>query len=574
MENIIFHKESYVELRCEKTIKSSDDSNIKTIIKPIKENIYSISASANIENVRKLVIRFEIPCVEKYQNVLIHDFLNSGFKKLVDSYKSKFFCSVFDNDGVGITVMNNLPSKFDSNILVEKENDKISIFLETIIPYSYDGDFFSECFTVTVNLPYTEALLLNASNSSAHQISENPIGWGSWDYYFTAVDEDAIRENTDFITNDEILSKKIKYIAIDDGWQQREGDWQEGIRFKNGLGNTVKYINDKGYSAGIWTAPTRLHYLSGTVMRRNEFLLKDKYGDPLMDEEFYILDPTHPDGESFIRETYSYIRKKGFTFYKIDFINNMLSGEYFYDKNAGPYDALKKLISVIRECVGKESHIMGCSLPYGYGSGDVDSRRTGLDIHNTWKHIKKCSEIYFPQFASQKSIYQNDLDYLIVRGKDTTDEKDTNVLNPSKGKYLNNKTDEFRWRDGEDFSYSEAKFWCTVILMSGSSVILSDRLSLLNEKGLDLVRKTVENADFISAIPMDNHGDLPNIWYKKENGSIYILNYTEDTKTYSVNTEEKYKDIFSGKVFSSENGVLTISLEKHDSIALKKENNK
>lgn len=570
MENTIFYKKSYVELRNGEIIKSSDTRNIKTIIKPIKQDIYSASVSANISDIRKLVMHFEIPYGEKYSNIMTHDLLNGGFEKNVDSYKNKFFCSVFDDDCNGITIMNKLPSKFDSNIFIKKEDYKINILLETIIPYSYEGDFFGETFIVAVNIPYIEALLSNVPASSANSAIENPIGWGSWDYYFTSVDEKAIQENTDFIKNDKVLSNKIKYIAIDDGWQQREGDWQEGARFKNGLENIVRYINDNGYRAGIWSAPTRLHYLCGTVMRRNEFLLKDKYGDPLMDEEFYILDPTHPDGENFVRETYSYLRKKGITFYKVDFISNILSGEYFYDKNAGPYDALKKLIKTIRDCVGKESHIMGCSLPYGYGSGDIDSRRTGLDIHNTWKHIKKCSEIYFPQFASQKSIYQNDLDYLIVRGKDTTNEIKTNVLNPLKGKYLNEKSDKFRWRDGEDFNYNESKFWCTVILMSGSSVFLSDRLSLLNEKGMNLIRTTVENADFISAIPMDTTKELPNIWHKKENDSIYVLNYTENTKTYSITAEGVYTDIFTGKVFSSKNGFLILTLDKHDSVALKK----
>ena len=302
-------------------------------------------------------------------------------------------------------------------------------------------------------------------------------------------------------------------------------------------------------------------------MRRNDFLIRNKLGDPQMDEEFYILDPTHPDGEKFIREIYTYLKEKGFGFYKIDFISNMLFAESFYDKNAGPYDALRKLLGTIRECVG-DGHIMGCSLPYGYADEYVNSRRTGLDIHNTWKHIKKCSEIYFPQFASQKTVYQNDLDYLIVRGKDTSCEEDTNVINPAKGKYLSEPTEDFRWRDGEDFTYDEAKFWCAIILLSGSSVFLSDRLSLLNEKGLDLVRKTVENADFISAIPVCNNGELPNVWHKED--SIYILNYTEETKTYCVDADGEYEDIFSGEKFKDEDGKLTVALKKHDCAFLKK----
>ena len=41
----------------------------------------------------------------------------------------------------------------------------------------------------------------------------------------------------------------------------------------------------------------------------------DDYGDPVMDEDMFVLDPTHPDGEAFLRETFSYLAGCGFTFY-------------------------------------------------------------------------------------------------------------------------------------------------------------------------------------------------------------------------------------------------------------------
>ena len=255
-------------------------------------------------------------------------------------------------------------------------------------------------------------------------------------------------------------------------------------------------------------------------------------------------------------------------YYKIDFISNMLSCDYFYDKNAGHYDALRKLFSVIRECVGKNSHIMGCSLPYAFGGEGIDSRRVGLDIHNTWKHIKKCTEIYVPQFASHRNLYQNDFDYLVVRGKDTSYEENTNVINPLAGKYKNEQTQEFRWRDGDDFSYDEAKFWCATILMSGSSIILGDRVSTLNEKGLSLIKKTLEYADFKSAVPDVYCENMPSVWRK--DGWIYIFNYSEEEKDFSVLTKGKYKEIFEEIDYESNDGQLDLRLRPHTCLVLKK----
>ncbi len=499
---------------------------------------------------------------------LVHNFLASGFKKVSefkDEAMSKYFFSVFDESGTGISFLNVLPSKFNSNIIYKDG----MVYLETIIPYSYEGEVLSEEFMVSGNIPYNEALLYNAEKCSCDKQWEDVIGWGSWDYYFTSIDEDAVKENVDFIHKDALLSKKVKYIAIDDGWQQREGDWREGIRFPNGLSKTVDYIKEKGYRAGIWTAPTRLHYLCATVMRRNAFLIKDQYGDPFTDEEFYVADPTHPEGEKYLREIYTYLKSCGFEHYKIDFVSNMLKCDRFYDKTAGHFDALRKLFSIIRECVGEESHIMGCSLPYSYGGEGVDSRRTSLDIHNTWKHIKKCTEIYFPQFAAHRSIYQNDLDYLLVRGKDTSFEEDTNVINPLACKYKKEPTEVFRWRDGEDFTYAEAKFWCATILMSGSSIMLSDRMSMLNEKGLRLIKKTLEYADFKSAVPDVNDGALPSVWRK--DGWIYVFNYAEEETEFCVSATGKYAEIFDDVVYEAKDGWLKVKLYVHTCLALKKQ---
>ena len=407
-----------------------------------------------------------------------------------------------------------------SEINLEKNKKTFTLSFDTVIPLSFEGDIVCQKWNIINGIPTDKAIIKTAEQYEVKRDFEAPVGWSTWDYYFTSANENDVKENIDFIAADPILSKKIRYIALDDGWQQREGDWESGCRYPSGLKEMVRYINEKGFEAGIWVAPTRLHNLCGNVMRRYSFLARDKYGDPLSDEDMYILDPTHPDGEQFLREVFTYIANCGFTFYKLDFISNMFKVERFYDKNAGPYDALKKLLEITRSCVPEGSHIMGCSLPYGFGDG-FDSRRTGWDIHNTWKHIKACLGRYIPQFAANGKIYRNDIDYLVVRGKDTGKEEITNVINPKEGYYKANPAKGFRWREAGDFGYTEAKTWCCAMLMSGSSIFLGDRLSMLNEKGLELVRITLENADFEAAVPIFRNDEfIPEVWYKDENASF------------------------------------------------------
>ena len=400
----------------------------------------------------------------------------------------------------------------------------------------------------------------------------------TWDYYFTSADENDVKENVEVILSDERLRKKVKYIALDDGWQQREGDWREGIRFPSGLKNLVSYVRERGFEAGIWIAPTRLHYLSGTVMRNYDFLIRNAIGDPIIDVDMYVLDPTHPSGEAFLRKTFTYLASCGFTFYKLDFISNMLKCDFFYDKNAGPYDALRRLVKIVRECVPEGSHVMGCSMPYAIGAGVVDSRRTGLDIHNTWGHLKMCTYLFLGQFASGGKIFRSDIDYLVVRGKDTSDgDPMTNVLNAGTNKNRLNPTTDFRWRDGADFDYEEAKTWCSIVLMSGSSIFFGDNLAKLNEAGLELLRKTVENADFTAAKPhLPSDGALPEIWYKRDCGKLYVYNFSDDEKSFSFDTGaligacNKLCDIFTNDEYTLDNCKLNVTLKPHASLTLQK----
>jgi hypothetical protein len=63
-------------------------------------------------------------------------------------------------------------------------------------------------------------------NSDPRRVFKDPVcGWNSWDYYTWTVTEDDVLENARFIANDPVLSKHVKRIIIDDGWQHCYGEW-------------------------------------------------------------------------------------------------------------------------------------------------------------------------------------------------------------------------------------------------------------------------------------------------------------------------------------------------------------
>ena len=529
-------------------------------------------------------IRRAVPIVTKVSvnpnsRILVQDFFNCAIKKVTPKIKGKseFHISIgVESDENALSLINEIPSKFYSAYIFKEKDGVLEVGFATDFPFTYTGEYKTETTCVYAGLSAVKAIE-KSTESIAEENFEKPIGWSTWDYYFRDVSDECIRENLEFISNDEYLKEQIKYIAIDDGWHQTDGDWFEGGRIKSGLKSTVEYIHENGYKAGIWTAPVRVEMLSGSAMRKiYPALVRNSFGDPLVYDAMYVLDPTHPIGEQFVRDIYLNLAKNNFDFYKIDFLDYLVHSDYFYDQDAGHYDVLRKLLSMIRECVGKDAHLMGCNMPYGVGKGFVQSRRVGLDIHNHWGHIKKCTEFYLPQFASHNKLYFNDIDYLVVRGMETGDDSEpNNVTNPNYYcvKQLNPK--HFVWRYGEDFDFNEAKFWATMVLMSGSSIFLGDRLSRLNEKGLGLIKNTIKNADFKSATPLDIlKTPLPDVWYKTN--QLFVFNWLDSEQTFKVDLSKvglsdisQFTELYTGETFRTSNGYLTVTLQAHCSLALK-----
>ena len=556
---------------------------ISFIYDRISEVAFSVKAVATPkqgeikDKIRKII---SLKCFSNFTSTALivkENFIDSKIIEREKDEKTSIsvdFLSVYEKGSVNnaTTFLANTCSKFYTEISYENIKKGVLFNIITNIPYTYEGVIESESWTVYSNISTVDALKENVKEIPLTDDFSKPIGWSTWDYYATSATEDDVKENVDFIANNPCLKDKVKYIAIDDGWEQREGDWVSGMRYPSGLKSTVDYIKSKGFEAGIWISPTRLHMQSATVCRRHDFLIRKEHGDPIMDFDMYILDPTHPDGESFLRDTFKYLKDAGFTFYKLDFVNFLLKCDRFYDKTAGHYDVLRRLFQIARECVGEESHIMGCSLPYAVGKGVADSRRAGLDIHNHFKHIIKCLEIAWYQFPSNERLHRLDMDYLIVRGEETSVSDDFNVLNPCTGAFKANPSDDFRWRDGADFSYNEAKCWCAVVLLSGSSIFLGDRLSKLNDKGLELITTTLKYANFSSANPvLTDKAGLAEVWKKQADGSTYCFNFGKTTKDYSIDIENgTYFDIFTNIEYTVTNNKLNLTINSHDCVCLYK----
>lgn len=397
------------------------------------------------------------------------------------------------------------------------------------------------------------------------------VGWNSWDYYFTTISAEAVQENLDMIASNEKLREALKCIVVDDGWETCVGEWYANHRFPKGLEKLASDIRERGLIPGIWTNGAQAQMLSYPALRCGEMFIKQECGAPLMVDEMFVLDPTHPKTEEYLYEIYSRLYQCGFRIFKVDFVSRILQGEQFYDKNCGPYDAIRRVFSIVRRAVGEDSHIIGCSYPAECGAGYVDSSRISVDIHNQWSHVRWVLEYMQNRFWCNGKLYRNDADMLIVRGKDTSLEEETNVFNPfehrpyGEGNFVN------RWRRGEVFDIYEAETWANLVVCSGGNVMVGDRLSMLNDAGMELLCSHLEPQD-VAAIPLDlGDNEVAGLWYTDsgEQKTLLIINHEETEKELTFCFDDYGLALPAvveiDKKGNYKNGILTVTLHRHES---------
>lgn len=507
--------------------------------------------------------------------LLTYSDLKESQKENPMSWRMKMMNGFFDGSKKnGLFLGSIIPQSFKMQLVPSTCSDGIEFICSTDYPEgpSQMNHLTSESVWVCASKTSVEAIDTYASfiPEFAKQ-SKPPVGWNSWDYYYSSVSLDDIKENMAAIKSDKVLAENVKYIVTDMGWEANWGDWYPNYRFPGGLEELAEEVNAQGFIPGIWTAPIMVWFLSKTGLRNAECFIKDEDGDPFIfksdGNDWFLLDPTHPKGKEFIKEIYTRLYKAGFRFFKVDYTSSLLDAPRFYDTTKGPFDVLADLFALIRECIGNDSHLLGCGFPKQCGAGYVDSGRIAIDIHNNWSHASWCFEGFMLSYWLNNRIWISDPDFLIVRGLDTAEDDAMNVTNP-----MQHKPNPPRWRRGSDFNYEEAKTWASICLASGGSIFFSDRISKLNEKGLDLLRKSIKPTG-ISAKPLDLcDNERATLWLQTmpEETRLYIINWEDTPQKRTINLKElginsliQVTEYWTSEIILIKNDLLDINIPAH-----------
>ena len=119
-----------------------------------------------------------------------------------------------------------------------------------------------------------------------------------------------------------------------------------------------------------------------------------------------------------------------------------------------------------------------------------------------------------------------------------------------------------RWRQGDQFNAIEAETWAYLVAMSGGNIFLSDKMSVLNEKGIELIADAfAAESEEIRPVYLKDDKRLPTLWLS--DGKMLLVNWENEPRSISVNVDAD--NLTSKKKFSLENGILSVTLKPHES---------
>lgn len=395
-------------------------------------------------------------------------------------------------------------------------------------------------------------------------------GWNTWDYYLDKVTPQDIAENVEALKQMP-FADALDYIVIDDGWQKGWGDWRENEKFACGLTAVANHIRQAGFIPGIWMTPVGIREDSEPFRAHTDWLCRNERGELLHEMGLYYLDPTHPDAERFILDNYRYQYEAGFRLFKMDYVSPLLHVKKFHDQTATPYGVLAKLVRRVQECTGPDAVVLGCSLPLECGADIAPSMRIAVDIHNHFSHAVWIAQSLAWSWMHNNRTTRIDADFLIVRGEETSceeliwaDGKRNDFAPPPRARQTNRDRFKCRWRHGDQFNAIEAETWANLVAISGGNIFLSDRMSVLNERGIAIIDRALRLAgDTVRPRYLADDLRLPSVWMGDH--ALLIVNWEDVPRRITVS--DMTRDFEADKPCILTDRTLTVTLLPHESFA-------
>ena len=366
-------------------------------------------------------------------------------------------------------------------------------------------------------------------------------GWNSWDYYRWTITEEEVLRNAEFIAKDPVLSRHVKRIIVDDGWQYCYGEWEANSCFPSGMEFLAKELTRMGFEPGLWFAPAIAEPHSRIAQIDYDMLARSAGNQPCLAYECmrrygFVLDPTVKKTEEFLEKLFRRYAEMGYRYFKLDFLCSIFKAPRFADPMVRRDELIPRLFAPIYRGIDGRAVLLGCNYPYTAGNSMVEAVRIGADIHARWESCMHNASAVVAHFWSNKKLWLNDPDFALCRSAETSNDPDLDRLNPM-WPFVEPSDRNLPSRNYKlaTMTISELEVLLSMVLAAGGAVNLSDKMTVLNEKGLFLARKVVSAESGEAARPLDLfRTDRPTQFLQKLKAGwrVLLVNWGETPETF------------------------------------------
>ena len=373
-----------------------------------------------------------------------------------------------------------------------------------------DGTVMSDYYKETLELPYFQPV-----DKSVYPLP--PSGWCTWYYYYYDITADEVKLNAQWIS-EHLKDYGASVVQIDDGWQRGPGstrDWtllHKGY-FPDGMADVAAYIKSVGLVPGLWIAPHGQDNPEFVAAHKNVFLL-DPNGNSASEtwEGKWLLDPTTPESEAYMKDLFQTMCDWGYDYFKIDGQPIVVDEydkkqEFMANKpNETGAELYRKTLGWMREVMGENRYLLGCWGIPTEGAGIMNGSRTGGDIVLGWGGFHTALEAVMKYYYQHNVMWYVDPDVMVLRSPLTIE---------------------------------QARVWATLQGLTGQALMATDRMPDLGPQRVEMLKRVYPAVDIrpLDLFPADHN---KRIWDLKVNhlGRAYdvvgVFNFDEDKNQTTV----------------------------------------
>ena len=454
----------------------------------------------------------------------------------------------------------------------EDQSDMLSVTIP--VPGNTIIELIPDYYTKILGLPYYSLF-----DDSAFPTA--PVTWSTWTaFYDNATESDVVR-NTDWLAVN-LKPYGFKYVQIDDGYDAKKNDnainkndkeaaaakkaaehnwitnWDKK-KFPRGPQWIANYIKSKGLHPGLWIVPNSY---AGAVEKHPDWYLRDKSGNFILDYSTPALDHTNPGVQDWLKTLFTTLNGWGFEYYKFDgelsipASSPRVDKSKLYDNETDPLTAYRNRLKLIRDVVGPQTFIEGCSAgaPIN-GVGYFNSTFYGHDVYNNWQgSYPMFSSINCNAFLNHMVIYLMPSEGIDVSPLMSVDEAKLKMV----PQYLDVPKTREKSLSGFGTTLAEARTLASYVSLTGVVYPLSSVMADLPEERARLLKMTMPTMPIMPVDLYSRGSDMSWDKFKYTTTDTYIHNYPEilDLK---VNAASGMYDVVALTNWRSEKAIRKIS---------------